>query len=789
MREAISAPLAGRLQGISLPDLLWSLCREQRTGVLRVRRGGIEKSIYLEEGRIVFASSGDPNDRLGELFLRRGQVNLDQLEAAIGGLATGKRLGTLLVEAGSLSPDELVEGVIDQVRSITLGLFAWEEGDYIFIEGPLPTDEVITLTMRTGAILLQGIGRIRSFDRIRRSVGSLPTVYGLTAQGREALDGLELGEGEELLVARLEQGDASLEILCREVFLSNFEIYQTLWALKILGVVEERDSRMDRPGGATEVGRLEEESFPEVLTRICRSGEPGVLYVSSEARERTFHIKNGRCVFATSNHPDDSLIAYLLRRGVISLRDREETTKRLLSNKRVGTILRELGVIDDEDLQALVRQQLKEIVYDTFAWEDGDFSFVPGELPSMEEITLEPTPEALVAGGLRRVATWSRIRKGCGDPDRPLGLTPSYLDVLDAMRAGPEEWELINALKTARTPREICRKLGTPDYVLFQALWAMRVLGAIEPVDRAEAGVEELEPARVDSEPPAVEAPPVTVEAGLDEVDAPVPVSVTVEAEAEPEAETPVRVQEPAAPRYPEQGPDENPSPVRVEEPENAPPMRSADETQVISPEIVAAAIQVPDAVEEARSEAVEERAEEDRDEPAAEADGTGDEVDTGATVRLSREDVAAALAGDPQRDAQQEPAPEVEVVVDDWEPPADLDRAIARFNAMQRVIFRTVRTEVGAGAANFIRTCCGQTPEGSQEPVDDTELLADGSWEAEGLRRAVVQHRIEDPWGEYQQLIDKEIALLRQHVSEAKALDLRRQIDEAAESASSDAC
>jgi len=32
-----------------------------------------------------------------------------------------------------------------------------------------------------------------------------------------------------------------IEDLCREVFLSNFEIYQTLWALNVLGVVEERD--------------------------------------------------------------------------------------------------------------------------------------------------------------------------------------------------------------------------------------------------------------------------------------------------------------------------------------------------------------------------------------------------------------------------------------------------------------------------------------------------------------------------------------------------------------------
>ena len=67
-------------------------------------------------------------------------------------------------------------------------------------------------------------------------------MYRLCDDWREALEGVRLSEGEELLVVRLEQGDESVEGLCREVFLSNFEIYQTLWGLKVLGLVEEKVS-------------------------------------------------------------------------------------------------------------------------------------------------------------------------------------------------------------------------------------------------------------------------------------------------------------------------------------------------------------------------------------------------------------------------------------------------------------------------------------------------------------------------------------------------------------------
>jgi hypothetical protein len=37
---------------------------------------GAEKSIRIQDGRLVFASSSIPDDRLGELLLRRGRFNL-----------------------------------------------------------------------------------------------------------------------------------------------------------------------------------------------------------------------------------------------------------------------------------------------------------------------------------------------------------------------------------------------------------------------------------------------------------------------------------------------------------------------------------------------------------------------------------------------------------------------------------------------------------------------------------------------------------------------------------------
>jgi hypothetical protein len=759
--EKSPALQAGRLEGINFPDLLWALCQKKRTGVLALSRGERVKTVFINEGRIVFASSSDPDDRLGELLLRLEMINLDQLEEGLEQLHQGKRLGTLLVEAGSLAPEQLVEGVLTQVESIVLDLFNWEEGDYRFDEGPLPSDEVITLEMKTGEILLRGIRTVRSFNRMRRSVGPAHQTYGLVPGWEQALEGLALNEGEELLLERLRLGDESVEQLCREVFLSNFEIYQTLWGLKILGAIQQCESLTESETEAALEGELRDTGFDELLVRLGRERETGVLYVSRQDLERTFHVREGRCVFATSSDPEDGLVSYLLRRGVISLRDREETEKRLLSNKRVGTILWELGVIDEKDLREMVRQQIGEIVYDTFNWEQAHFAFVSGPLPSNEQITLEESLDLLVASGVRRVTSWDHVLRGCGGLDTPLGLHRSYLDVLDSMGAGEEEWQILSALSSVKTARQLCREVDLGDFRTCQILWALRALGAIEIRPESEL---------VETETPTAETGAVQVIEVI-ELDEP-----AAEPQAEEETEIPV---------------------VEVEAEDDVAEEESAspDATLAIPRDVVEDALRRPDAQEAAPGEEAWVGSTQVIPRDVVEASLCGEQPGD-KTQLIPREVVDRAIVAGESEDEPDEPAEEpVDAAADEpaeepadspvpepdtpaFEPPHELDGMIARFNAMQRLVYRTVRAEVGAGAVNFVRACCEQLTADQSAALQEAELRADGSWDIEALRQAVVEHRVDDPWTDYQRLIEIEIDVLRQHIGEARAVELQRQVE-----------
>ncbi|HEX4823705.1 MAG TPA: DUF4388 domain-containing protein [Candidatus Polarisedimenticolaceae bacterium] len=868
-----SSLLSGRLQGISVPDLLWDLCRHRSTGVLHIGTRGITRKVYIDAGRIVFAASSDPNDRLGELLLREGVVTLDQLERAIMRLSGGKRLGAILVESGHLSPENLVRGVLNQVKAIVLGLFPLEDGDYAFAEGPLPTEEVVTLNMRTAEVLLQGIRQIRSFSRIRKSVGSLQTRYRLDAGWASQLDGLEIRDGERVLLQHLEAAPAagiSIDGLCREVFLSNYELYQALWAFRILGIVHEVDRPADAPSRQATDGRLDRVGLPELLVRLSGEGVTGVLRVTRGTLERTLHIKEGMCIFSTSSSIDDGLVAYLLRRGVISLRDREEAARRRLSNKRIGTILLEMGVIDESDLRTSVREQLSEIVFDTFRWDEGDWSFAAGELPTIEEITLHRSVEDLVFAGVRRVTSWTRVRDGCGGLGARLVLKPQYLAVLDRMSVGPEEWELISLLKTPKSVVEVCRESVLGDFRSCQILWALRLLGAI-----GEAALE----ASVDAILTPADAPVATpVEAPIEEPEVaavsetagdpqPVPLSAADETaeivsepwrlaaekppegyrprmpepEPEPEIESEAVFEtQPEPPPAVEEIPYEAPAldetmhePPTIEMPQAAAPqsepqpepepepavaaddglprfelgapgtgledmkvdMRPADAPREFEvdapgaaplpePEPVAAAPEVEPEPEPSASFA----------DLAAEIQASA--LEAGHTMRISPEEVDAALR--PQVPAPAStPAPAPAIVTAEappvempvapepepvppgpaWDPPAALEGEIAGFNARHVILFRALRTEVGAGAANFVRSCRASLANGYSEIFATAELRADGSWDPEALRKAIVERRLDDAGSAFRQLLEREMDRLRVHLGEKRATAIAGQL------------
>jgi len=246
----------GMLEERSLPAVLRPLLREKNTGPLRLVRGRVAKTLYLSDGRLIFATSTDPDDRLGEMLLRKGLISYRSLEESVRAIKAGKRQGTLLVESGAIRSKDLIAGVTEQVQEIIYSVFQWEEGSFEFQEGDLPSREVIVLRMSTSDLIMEAVRRIDRWTRIRRGVGGLAQEYRLTADSATSMGDMALQKDEVDLIASID-GVMTLEEICAAARQSDFKVCRAVWGLWAAGVLERV------PQDAGRVGKDETEPHAE----------------------------------------------------------------------------------------------------------------------------------------------------------------------------------------------------------------------------------------------------------------------------------------------------------------------------------------------------------------------------------------------------------------------------------------------------------------------------------------------------------------------------------------------
>jgi hypothetical protein len=249
--------IQGELSETTVPDLIRSIVRGGETAVLSLDAISRNDTIYFHDGRIVFASSTDPDMGLAETLLRMGELNINQYNTAMERLVVARRIGGLLVELGYLKVDELTRAVERQANAIVLDAMSYRNGAYnIEFTSEFP-DGIITLPLSTERLILDGVRRIEHWSLITRGVGRLDRVLEQVPGADARIFQLELSE-DESQVLNLLADQQSVEQLCSRSYLSNFQTFRTIWGLLAVNLIQ------DAAMGAIDEKRAAEESEYEL---------------------------------------------------------------------------------------------------------------------------------------------------------------------------------------------------------------------------------------------------------------------------------------------------------------------------------------------------------------------------------------------------------------------------------------------------------------------------------------------------------------------------------------------
>jgi CheY-like chemotaxis protein len=214
------------------------------------------------------------------------------------------------------------------------------------------------------------------------------------------------------------------------------------------------------------VGNLEDLGLGEILQIVSLSRRSGVLSLASRGREARIIFQNGQVIRASSTTFQQNLGEVLIQKGVIDL----TVLKRALSiqadegyGQLLGGIMIERFGINAEAIEAVVREQIENVVYSLFAWAEGTFEFELQEIAPGDAARLDPVqfmlnqglnPQYLAMEG-SRIIDEKRHRGETDDDDLPPAAPESSLDLaFDLLQHGPTDAEAAKPIQRPAAPQE-----------------------------------------------------------------------------------------------------------------------------------------------------------------------------------------------------------------------------------------------------------------------------------------------------------------------------------------------
>jgi len=268
----------GTLQTMSLAEILQWLAGGQQTGTLSISNGIEETKVFFQDGEIVSSSSSDPMGYLGQFLISKGVITEEILAQAIavqeeqGGL-----LGEILVDGGAVEQEILDQMLKLKTEENIFELFAWKEGTFEFVDGELPHQGLVPMSIHVTGLVMEGMRRL---DHAEAIMTQIPSPQCVPVSVAPLTDEDEMDPGWVGVLEAVDD-DRSVEDIClhthsSEAFVSQV-LYQKITEGKIK-IVRPRPVAADSMGSKPVVG---------AVGMAPASGTEALL---AEANE---HLKNG----------------------------------------------------------------------------------------------------------------------------------------------------------------------------------------------------------------------------------------------------------------------------------------------------------------------------------------------------------------------------------------------------------------------------------------------------------------------------------------------------------------
>jgi hypothetical protein len=169
--------LRGRIDLFGVANIFQLLHQAEATGKLVLEGEDQRGRVYFHQGRLIYARTDAALERIGDVLVRSGALEPAQLEGAkILADRRGVRIGTVLVEGGGISQEQLTEAIKGQIMEVVYHLVRIESGSFAFYSQIYPENEDILLDVSLEFLLLEGLRKLDELTHYGQEGGPPPTV-------------------------------------------------------------------------------------------------------------------------------------------------------------------------------------------------------------------------------------------------------------------------------------------------------------------------------------------------------------------------------------------------------------------------------------------------------------------------------------------------------------------------------------------------------------------------------------------------------------------------------------
>jgi hypothetical protein len=231
--------LKGDLKDFNVTQLFNLINLARKSGSLTIEGSGKRAEICFKEGKLVYASLNGHDGGLMGMLEKAGKISKEQSRVVRARAKSGadKELGLLLINAGYVTQDDIVQSVRSHTLDVVYLLFTWADGSFRFEPNKHPAEGAITVPINLENIIMEGSRRVKEYEMLQNELPDLDMALKFTERPDARLRDINLTVEEWRVISFINPRN-SIRQIAKANSVGDFKIRRIVYGLLSAGLVE-----------------------------------------------------------------------------------------------------------------------------------------------------------------------------------------------------------------------------------------------------------------------------------------------------------------------------------------------------------------------------------------------------------------------------------------------------------------------------------------------------------------------------------------------------------------------